>query len=171
MVSARLEAGPSGAIETGSSPGLLDDVVEGESQSADTPTLIIGTRGSRLALEQARRVEAGLAGPSEVRVVRTSGDRFKDQPLGDANPVGFFTKEIESAALVVPEVAEAAVVPVAHEIKGKEPEKTGICKTRPWILCFGRGGEPHGFQEKGFPSGTARCRGASIPARDHRKVR
>jgi acetyl-CoA synthetase len=32
------------------------------------------------------------------------------------------TKEIESAALVVPEVAEAAVVPVAHEIKGKEPD-------------------------------------------------
>ncbi len=32
------------------------------------------------------------------------------------------TKEIESAALTVPEVAEAAVVPVSHEIKGKEPE-------------------------------------------------
>jgi len=32
------------------------------------------------------------------------------------------TKEIESAALTVPEVAEAAVVPVAHEVKGKEPE-------------------------------------------------
>ncbi len=32
------------------------------------------------------------------------------------------TKEIESAALLVEEVAEAAVVPVAHEIKGKEPD-------------------------------------------------
>mmetsp|Transcript_3131 Transcript_3131/g.1840 ORF Transcript_3131/g.1840 Transcript_3131/m.1840 type:complete len:680 (+) Transcript_3131:2052-4091(+) len=32
------------------------------------------------------------------------------------------TKEIESAALVVKEVAEAAVVPVTHEIKGKEPD-------------------------------------------------
>ncbi len=32
------------------------------------------------------------------------------------------TKEIESAALVVEEVAEAAVIPVAHEIKGKEPD-------------------------------------------------
>lgn len=32
------------------------------------------------------------------------------------------TKEIESAALVVEEVAEAAVVPVAHDIKGKEPD-------------------------------------------------
>ena len=32
------------------------------------------------------------------------------------------TKEIESAALVVEEVAEAAVIPVSHEIKGKEPD-------------------------------------------------
>jgi acetyl-CoA synthetase len=32
------------------------------------------------------------------------------------------TKEIESASLVVDEVAEAAVVPVAHDIKGKEPD-------------------------------------------------
>jgi acetyl-CoA synthetase len=32
------------------------------------------------------------------------------------------TKEIESAALIVEEVAEAAVVPVAHDIKGKEPD-------------------------------------------------
>ncbi|MGM0394910.1 MAG: acetate--CoA ligase [Thermodesulfobacteriota bacterium] len=41
------------------------------------------------------------------------------------------TKEIESAAMVVEEVAEAAVVPVAHDIKGKEPDlyialKTGV---------------------------------------------
>jgi acetyl-CoA synthetase len=32
------------------------------------------------------------------------------------------TKEIESAALLVPEVVEAAVVPVADEIKGKVPD-------------------------------------------------
>ena len=32
------------------------------------------------------------------------------------------TKEIESASLVVEEVAEAAVIPVNHEIKGKEVE-------------------------------------------------
>jgi acetyl-CoA synthetase len=32
------------------------------------------------------------------------------------------TKEIESAALTVEEVAEAAVVPVADEVKGKEPD-------------------------------------------------
>jgi acetyl-CoA synthetase len=44
------------------------------------------------------------------------------------------TKEIESAALVVPEVVEAAVVPVADWIKGKVPDlyvalKTGLAPT------------------------------------------
>jgi acetyl-CoA synthetase len=32
------------------------------------------------------------------------------------------TKEIESAAMTVTEIAEAAVVPVKHEVKGKEPD-------------------------------------------------
>ena len=45
------------------------------------------------------------------------------------------TKEIESAALTVPEVAEAAVVPVADEIKGRLPDlyvclKPGITANR-----------------------------------------
>ena len=48
------------------------------------------------------------------------------------------TKEIESACLTVPEVAEAAVVPVADEIKGRVPEiyialKPGI-KASPAII-------------------------------------
>jgi hydroxymethylbilane synthase len=36
---------------------------------------------------------------SELRIVRTAGDRFADQPLGDQNPAGFFTKEIEDELL------------------------------------------------------------------------
>lgn len=32
------------------------------------------------------------------------------------------TKEIESAAMIIEEVSEAAVVPVKHEVKGKEPD-------------------------------------------------
>lgn len=32
------------------------------------------------------------------------------------------TKEIEAASMTAPEVAEAAVVPVKHEVKGKEPD-------------------------------------------------
>ena len=62
-------------------------------------TLKIGTRGSKLALEQARRVAEKLPGPSQVTVVRTSGDRFKDVPLAEQTGIGFFTKEIENELL------------------------------------------------------------------------
>ena len=61
--------------------------------------LIIGTRGSRLALAQAHEVRDRLQGPSEVRVIRTSGDRFGDASLRDHAGQGFFTKEIEQALL------------------------------------------------------------------------
>ena len=54
------------------------------------------------------------------RILPYSGaHRRRDQRLTD---IVLGTKEIESAALVVEEVAEAAVVPVAHDIKGKEPD-------------------------------------------------
>ena len=61
--------------------------------------LTVGTRGSALALEQARRVRVRLEGESELRVVRTGGDRFSEVPLGEKNPAGFFTKEIEDELL------------------------------------------------------------------------
>lgn len=61
--------------------------------------LIVGSRGSRLALEQTRRVIQRLPGAAEVRVVKTSGDRFKDRKLGEQASVGFFTKEIEQELL------------------------------------------------------------------------
>jgi hydroxymethylbilane synthase len=44
-------------------------------------------------------VRAGLEGESEVRIVHTSGDRFAEQHLGEQNPVGFFTREIEEDLL------------------------------------------------------------------------
>lgn len=64
----------------------------------------IGTRGSPLALAQAREVCERLEaahGPGrfafEVRAIRTSGDRIQDRPLADAGGKGLFTKEIEEA--------------------------------------------------------------------------
>lgn len=60
----------------------------------------IGTRGSRLALAQAGLVrdllvQAGV--PSEITIVKTSGDRIQDRPLADAGGKGLFTKELEEA--------------------------------------------------------------------------
>jgi hydroxymethylbilane synthase len=71
-----------------------------------TALLRIGTRGSPLALVQARAVKARLAAALgagedafEIVVIRTSGDRIQDRPLADAGGKGLFTKEIEEALL------------------------------------------------------------------------
>jgi len=68
--------------------------------------LLIGTRGSPLALWQARHVMARLAaihGLAEeavaLKVIITSGDRVRDRPLRDFGGKGLFTKEIDEALL------------------------------------------------------------------------
>lgn len=64
--------------------------------------LRIGTRGSALALWQARTVagllEAGGSGV-EIVVIRTAGDRLQQAPLSDAGGKRLFVKEIEDALL------------------------------------------------------------------------
>ncbi len=67
-----------------------------------TRTLKIGTRGSQLALWQARTV-AGLlerAGTEVALVIiKTSGDRLQEAPLSEAGGKRLFVKEIEDALL------------------------------------------------------------------------
>jgi hydroxymethylbilane synthase len=66
--------------------------------------LRLGTRGSPLALAQARMVRQALAaahgldpGQIATEVIRTSGDRIQDRPLAEVGGKGLFTKEIEEA--------------------------------------------------------------------------
>lgn len=64
--------------------------------------IIIGSRGSRLALWQAEWVKArlGTAGAEvEIRILKTSGDRFENAPLAGSGTKGLFIKEIEEALL------------------------------------------------------------------------
>jgi hydroxymethylbilane synthase len=68
--------------------------------------LRIGSRGSPLALVQARQAQAALAKACgivpeqiEISIIRTSGDKIQDRPLADAGGKGLFTKEIEEALL------------------------------------------------------------------------
>jgi hydroxymethylbilane synthase len=68
--------------------------------------LRIGTRGSPLALAQARMTQGALAQALgvaaeliEIVTIRTSGDRIQDRPLSEAGGKGLFTKEIEEALL------------------------------------------------------------------------
>jgi hydroxymethylbilane synthase len=65
---------------------------------------LIGTRGSPLALWQARHVWARLLqssglgeGDIGLSVITTSGDRIKDKPLREFGGKGLFTKEIDEA--------------------------------------------------------------------------
>lgn len=71
-----------------------------------TPILRIGTRGSPLALVQARTVRARLAAALgvaedaiELVIIKTSGDAIQDRPLAEVGGKGLFTKEIEEAML------------------------------------------------------------------------
>lgn len=66
--------------------------------------LIIGTRGSALALWQARfvadTIERILPGTHvELMVIKTRGDKILDTPLAQIGGKGLFTKEIEDALL------------------------------------------------------------------------
>jgi hydroxymethylbilane synthase len=70
--------------------------------------LRIATRGSPLALAQAREVARRLAEAHpilavpdaiETQVIRTTGDRIQQGPLSEAGGKGLFTREIEEALL------------------------------------------------------------------------
>jgi hydroxymethylbilane synthase len=71
-----------------------------------TASFRIGTRGSPLALVQARAVRSRLAAATgvnedaiELVVIRTTGDTIQDRPLADEGGKDLFTKEIEEALL------------------------------------------------------------------------
>ena len=71
-----------------------------------TEVLRIGTRGSPLALAQARETRTRLMAahdlPEEafpISVISTSGDRIQDRPLAEVGGKGLFTKEIEDALI------------------------------------------------------------------------
>jgi len=66
----------------------------------------LGTRGSQLALIQARKIASALevaerwpAGHVEIVPVKTTGDRITDRPLADVGGKGLWTKELDAALL------------------------------------------------------------------------
>jgi hydroxymethylbilane synthase len=65
-------------------------------------TVVIGTRGSALALWQAQHVAAklGAAHPGlsvRIEIIKTTGDKILDVPLARVGGKGLFVKEIEEA--------------------------------------------------------------------------
>ena len=64
--------------------------------------LVIASRGSQLALWQARWVAAQLSGAGQecrIEIIKTTGDKITDVPLAKVGTKGLFTKEIEEALL------------------------------------------------------------------------
>lgn len=67
-----------------------------------TKTLTIGTRGSKLALWQAHFTQAQLKElgiPSELKIIKTRGDKIQHLSFDKIEGKGFFTKEIEEELL------------------------------------------------------------------------
>lgn len=64
--------------------------------------IIIGSRGSHLALWQARHIAgclAELGAETRIEIIKTTGDRILDVPLAKVGGKGLFTKEIDEALL------------------------------------------------------------------------
>ena len=69
-------------------------------------SLKLGTRGSQLALAQARKVAAAIeasqrwpAGYVEIVAVKTTGDKVQDRPLAEIGGKALWTKELDQALL------------------------------------------------------------------------
>jgi len=79
-------------------------------------TIRIGTRGSQLALYQAKRTQKELVEKFpdvsvEIEVIKTKGDKILDVALSKIGDKGLFTKEIENALL------EGTVDIAVHSLK------------------------------------------------------
>jgi len=85
--------------------------------------LILGTRGSELALWQARRVSAlineHLDRECRIKIIKTQGDKIQNVAFHKMEGKGFFTKELQRALL------DGSVDLVVHSLKDlptEEPE-------------------------------------------------
>jgi hydroxymethylbilane synthase len=97
--------------------------------------LRLGTRGSPLALAQARKVAAAIEtaqrwpdGWVQVIEITTTGDKVKDRPLADIGGKGLWTKELDRALL------EDEVDFCVHSMKDVEsvrPQELHIAAVRP----------------------------------------
>ncbi|HLX45496.1 MAG TPA: hydroxymethylbilane synthase [Bryobacteraceae bacterium] len=64
--------------------------------------IVVGSRGSKLALWQAHHIAARLTelgAETSIEIIKTTGDKITDVPLAKVGGKGLFTKEIEEALL------------------------------------------------------------------------
>ena len=94
--------------------------------------IVIGTRGSKLALAQADAVRKRLevAYPDDtfvLKVIKTTGDRIADKPLNQIGDKGLFVKEIERELLC------GSIQMAVHSMKDMPSElPRGLCFANFW---------------------------------------
>jgi hydroxymethylbilane synthase len=95
--------------------------------------LRIGSRGSQLALWQARHIAGLLRGEGhevEIEIIKTTGDRLQEVTFAQVGSKGMFTKEIEEA------LAEGRVDLAVHSLKDLPtvlPEPFALAATPPRV--------------------------------------
>jgi hydroxymethylbilane synthase len=126
-----------------------------------TAPLVLGTRGSDLALWQARFVsrliEERLGIDTRIEIIKTRGDRIQNVAFAKMEGKGFFTKELQEALL------DRRVDLVVHSLKDLPTESPeGLCvaaipdRTNPADLLLARKGllETTPDNPMGLPKGA-----------------
>lgn len=124
-------------------------------------SLCLGTRGSDLALWQARHVaamlETRLGISARIEIIKTRGDRIQNVAFSKMEGKGFFTKELQEALL------DGRVDLVVHSLKDlptESPEGLEVAaipeRTNPADLLLAREGllEPAPENPMGLPGGA-----------------
>jgi len=141
---------------------------------SDARPLRIGTRGSALALWQARHVADRLtalpgAPPTELVILKTAGDRITDVPLSLLAGKAFFTKEIEEALLAGEvDLAVHSQKDLATELPEGLTIGAVLEREDPrdaWLTARGAGGEALAGLPSGARVGTSSLRRRALLAR------
>ena len=129
--------------------------------------IIIGTRGSRLALWQANWVKDALIRNHpgmavDLVIIKTKGDKILDVPLAKVGGKGLFVKEIEEAML------DGRIDLAVHSMKDMPAEiPSGLCigaipqREEPWDVLISREDRPLDKLKQGARIGTSSLRRAA----------
>src|SRR6266550_5773062 len=97
--------------------------------------LKLGTRGSPLALAQARKVASAIEAPQrwpdcfvELVTITTTGDKVQDRPLAEIGGKGLWTKELDKA-LIAGELSFC--VHSMKDVESVRPKEIHIAAVRP----------------------------------------
>ena len=131
----------------------------------------LGTRGSPLALAQARMAAAALEvahhwldGRVEIVPITTSGDRIADRPLAEAGGKALWTKELDQALLAG---RTSASVHSMKDVETERPAELVNCAMLPRADVRDRliGADSLAALPKGAPDADAPPRGAEVKGR------